>query len=67
MAHLFGSYGKATLLASVAVGAHALVVAVLVALLLAVVVGVAFHIFAPQYAAPAGFLVFVIVLALLLL
>lgn len=56
----------AVLLMAGTVGSHSLIVAVLVALLLAFIVGVVFHFFAPQYAAPAGLLTFLLLLVLML-
>ena len=44
-----------------------IIVGVLIALIVAAIVAVAFHFFAPAYAAPAGFLTFLIILLLVFL
>lgn len=49
------------------VAAHGLVVAVLVALLVAAIVGVVFHFLAPQYAGLAALLTFLVFLLLAVL
>lgn len=60
------SYGKGDLLAS-QYAAHGLVVAVLIALLLAALVGIVFRFLAPAYAAAAAVLTFIVLLLLALL
>lgn len=64
--HLLLSYGTGLVLAS-QYEAHGLVVAVLIALLLAALVGIVFRFLAPAYAAAAAALTFVVILLLALL
>lgn len=66
MHQIEASYGKGGLLAA-EFAAHGLVVAIIVALLLAALVGIVFRFLAPAYSALAAVLTFVILLLLLLL